>query len=184
MLPKLSYIQKNKLLLPSLGIGLLLSWFLAFSKTFDAITLHRKLNAESVQENDISFNPVYVQRKQAALDRILKGYQVGEEWSDLLWMRGSEIAAKQNVGIEYTAGKTVAESDSTSVGLVQSLQFYGNFVQLVKLIDTLERSSGIGKISAMQIKAPKQDLLDEQVGENMLKLDFKGLRDTYLKRRL
>jgi len=182
MLPKLSYIQKNKLLLPSLGIGLLLSWFLAFSKTFDAIILHRKLNAEAVQENDVSFNPVYVQRKQAALDRILKGYQVGEEWSDLLWMRGSEIAAKQNVGIEYTAAKPLAERDSTSVGLVQSLQFYGNFVQLVKLIDTLERSFGIGKISAMQIKAPKQDFSSDSARKNMLRLDFKGVDEMSLKR--
>ncbi|RQO69374.1 hypothetical protein DBR43_14910 [Pedobacter sp. KBW06] len=175
MPPKLNYIQKNKLLLPLVGIGLLLSWFLAFSKTFDAILLHRKLNVDTVQENDISFNPVYVQRKQAALDRILKGYQVGEDWSDLLWMRGSEIAAKHRVGIEYTAANTSSESDSTTVGRLQSLKFYGNFVQLVKLIDTLEKTSGIGKISAMQIKAPKQDLLNDSARKNMLSLDFKGL---------
>ena len=181
MVPKLSYIQKNKLLLPLLGIGLLLSWFLAFSKTFDAIMLHRKLNAASAQENDISFNPVYVQRKQAALDRILKEYQVGEEWSDLLWMRGSEIAAKQNVGIEYTATKVSLESDSTMVGRVQSLKFYGDFLQLVKLIDTLERSSGIGKISALQIKAPKQDFVNERARKNILRRDLRGMEVMFLK---
>ncbi|NQX41321.1 hypothetical protein SAMN05421820_107137 [Pedobacter steynii] len=175
MLPKLNYIQKNKLLLPLLGIGLLLSWFLAFSKTFDAIMLHRKLNAESAQKNDISFNPVYVQRKLEALDRILKGYLVGEDWNDLLWMRGSEIAARQNVGIEYSATKISTETDSTTLGKAQSLKFYGNFVQLVKLIDTLERSSKIGKISALQFNAPKPDLLNEQAGKNVLRLDFKGL---------
>lgn len=182
MFPKLNYIQRNKLLLPLLGVGILLSWFLAFSKTFDAIMLHRKLNVESVQESDISFNAVYVQRKQAALDRILKGYQVGEEWNDLLWMKGSEIAARQNVGIEYAVAKTSGESDSTTVGRVQSLKFYGNFIQLVKLIDTLERSSKIGKISALQLKAPKVDLLNEQAGKNELRLDFKGLDEQSFKK--
>lgn len=176
MIPKLSYIQKNKLLLPLLAVGLLLSWFLAFNKTFDAIALHNKLKTESAQENDLSFNPVYAQRKQAALDRILKGYQVGLEWNDLLWMKGSEIAAKQQVGIEYTATKVSSEADSTDVGMVQSLQFYGNFIQLVKLIDTLEKSPGIGKISALQIKAPKLDLLSDKAGKNVLRIDFKGIK--------
>lgn len=182
MLPKLNYIQKNKLLLPLLGVGLLLSWYLAFSKTFDVVMIHRKLNVDSARENDVSFNPAYVQRKQAALDRILKEYQVREDWSELLWMRGSEIAAKQNVGIEYTAEKPLAESDSTTIGKVQSLHFYGSFVQLVKLIDTLEKSSGIGKISAMRITAPKQEALNDDAKRNMLRLDFRGMDGMSLKK--
>lgn len=176
MLPKLNYTQKNKLLLPLFGIGLLLSWFLAFDKTYDAIKLNHKLTEEEAGENDISFNPRYVQRKKAALEDILKGYQVEENWNDQLWMKGSEIAAKQNVGIDYTVSKPSAESDSTAVGMVQALNFYGNYVQLVRLVDTLERSSRIGKISALQIKAPRPDLLNDKVGKNVMRIDFKGMK--------
>jgi len=50
------------------------------------------------------------------------------------------------------------------------------------VIDTLERSSGIGKISAMQIKAPKQDFLSDSLRKNMLRVDFKGMDGMSLKR--
>lgn len=39
----------------------------------------------------------------------------------------------------------------------------------------MEKSSGIGKISPMQIKAPKQDFLNDSAKKNMLRLDFKGM---------
>lgn len=175
MLNRFSYIQKNKLLLPVFGIGLLLCWFLAFSKTFDAVKLNNKLSEESNLGSDISFNPTYVQRKLAALDKILKGYKVTEDWNDKLWIQSSAIAAKQNVGVDFVLNKITAESDSTSAGMTQSLYFYSNYVQLVKLVDTLESLNGIGRISALQVKAPKADLADEKSKKCVLRLDFRAL---------
>lgn len=175
MSAKFSYTNRKKMLLPLFGLGLLLSWFLAFSKTFEAVTLHSKLSAKSDQGNDLSFNPVYVQRKQVALDQLLNGYGVGDDWNDHLWMKVSEIAAKRNVSIDYTATKPPIEKDSVAVGMTQSLYFYGNYVQLVRLIDTLESISKIGKISSLQLKAPNPDILNERAGKNILRLDFKGL---------
>ncbi|MNY32955.1 hypothetical protein D3C86_1672030 [compost metagenome] len=163
------------MLLPLFGLGLLLSWFLAFSKTFEAVKLHGKLNAGLDQRKDLSFNPVYIQRKQAALDQLLNGYRVGEDWNDQLWMKVSEIAAKRNVSIDYTATKPPIEKDSATIGMTQSLYFYGNYVQLVRLIDTLESVSKIGKISGLQLKAPNPEILNERAGKNVLRLDFKGL---------
>ncbi|TCC97716.1 hypothetical protein [Pedobacter hiemivivus] len=174
MLSRLDHIQKNKLLLPLFVLGLLLCWFLAFDKTFEAVKLNRKLKEKSEKVNDISFNPAYVQQKLAALNLILKSYKVDEQWNDKLWMQSSAIAAKQNVSVDFTLERPPVEVDSTSVGRSQSLYFYGGFIQLVKLVDTLERSTGIGKISALQVKAPKTDVVGDRGKKCVLRLDFRG----------
>lgn len=156
-------------------LGLLLCWFLAFNKTFDAVKLNRKLKEESEKGNDISFNPAYVQQKLAALNGILKSYKIDEEWNDKLWMQSSAIAARQNVSVDFTLDRPSAEVDSTSVGKSQALYFYGGFIQLVKLVDTLERTRAIGKISALQVKAPKADLVGDRGKKCVLRLDFRGI---------
>ena len=178
MLNNLDPIKKNKLLLPVFILGLLLCWFLAFNKTFDAFRLNRKLKEDAEKGNDISFNPAHVQQKLAALNLILKGYRVDEEWNDQLWIQSSATAARQNVGVDFTLDKPVADADSSSVGRsqkAQSLYFYGGFIQLVKLVDTLERTGRIGKIAALQVKAPKADLVGDRNKKCMLRLDFKGM---------
>lgn len=172
MLNRLDPIKKNKLLLPVFVMGILLSWFLAFSKTFDAVGLNRKLKDASEKENDISFNPSYIQQKLSALDLILKGYKVKEDWNDHLWMQASSIAAKKNVSIDFTLDRPSAEIDSTLIGETQSLYFYGDFIQHVKLVDTLERVRGIGKISALQFKASKRDVVGNREKISALRLDF------------
>jgi hypothetical protein len=177
MLNRLDPIKKNKLLLPFFIIGLLLCWFLAFSKTFDAMALNSKLKEASEKENDISFNPSFVQQKLSSLDLILKGYKVKEDWKDHLWMQASSIAAKQNVSIDFTLDKASADVDSILVASqrMQSLYFYGGFIQLVKLVDTLERVKGIGQVSALQLKAPKKDVPSGGAYRCVLRLDFKGM---------
>lgn len=175
MLSGISYVQKNKMLLPLFAVGLLLCWFLAFNKTYDAVVLNYKLSNESETANDISFNPAYVERQLVALDLILKGYKVGEAWNDELWMQSSAIATKLGVSVDFTLNKPSAEADSTAVGQSQSLYFYGRYVQLVKLIDTLEGLPGIGKVSALQVKGPKAGLGSEREGKCELRVDFKAI---------
>ncbi|TKC09095.1 hypothetical protein [Pedobacter frigoris] len=174
MLSKLNYVQKNKLLLPLLVAGLLLCWFLAFSKTFDAIKLNHKLNDDSSKNSDISFNPVYTQRKLSALNEILKGYKVAGQWNDQLWMQSSAIAAKNGVAVDFTLNKPGLEPDSTQVGQSQTLYFHGRFVQLVKVIDTLESLKGIGRISGLKIRAPKADAEGDKQSKSELRVDFRA----------
>lgn len=179
MLDKLSYMRKNKLLLPLAGLGIVLCWFLAFSKTFEAVRRNAQLSRQVQAGTDISFNPQHSRRKLDALEGILKSYQVREDgWSNELWMKASAIAVKQGVGIDYTmraAWSVMAEKDTSAVGLSQVLYFYGDYTKLVRLVDTLERSRGIGKISALQIKAPKADVVGERAGRNVMKIEFRAL---------
>lgn len=175
MLNRLDPIKKNKLLLPLFILGLILCWFLAFNKTFDALKLNAQLTRTSEKGNDISFNPSYVQQKLLSLDLILKGYKVKNDWNDILWMQASSIAASQQVAIDFTLDRPSAEVDSNSVEQGQSLYFQSGFIQLVKLMDTLERVKGIGKVSALQLKAPKRDVVGDIEKRCVLRIDFKGL---------
>lgn len=161
--------------MPLTIVGFIMAWILAFSNTFHAFLLNRTLAEASTVSADLSFNPKYLLRKQVALNHILKGYEVDKDWSDQLWLRCSALASSQNVGLDYTLTKPMNEMDSTKVGIVQSLYFYGNYRQLLKLMDTLEKSPGIGKISAIQVKAPKPDLQNERANKNILRIDFKAL---------
>lgn len=168
--------------------GILLCWVLAFSKTFDALRLNQDLTEQESLRNDISFNPVYTQRKLTALERILKAYQVKEElWSNTLWMKASAAAAKQGATIDYTVLKT-QERDTTLAGMAQSLHCYGSFTQLVKVIDTLERTPGIGKLSALQLKGPKDkgNFSGAAAGgtrnaQCVLRLDFRAIANKEIK---
>jgi len=179
MFKNLSYTQKNKLLLPLAGVGLLICWFFAFGKTYQAVKLNYELAIEQQVVTDLSFNPEHTQRKLSALTVILKAYHVKEgDWSNDLWMKSSALAMKQQVGIDYTITKPLAEKDTTSLGINQTLYCYGNYVQLVKLLDTLERTNGIGRISGLQIKAPKDDANGERAAQCTMKLEFKGLTES------
>lgn len=178
MLSKFSYIQKNKFLLPVAGLGILLCWFFAFNKTFEAIKLNNELKGQAVVSSDISFNPVHTEKKLAALKGILKSYRVNpSEWSNELWMKASAIAMKQQVGIDYTKSKPVIEKDTATAGISETIYCYGNYIQLVKLIDTLERIPAIGKISALQVKAPKEDVIGPRAGQCVLRIEFRGITE-------
>ena len=176
MLKRMSYSRKNKLLLPVAALGMALCWFFAISRTFEAVKLHAELQREVETGNDISYNGAHTQKKLEALRGILKSYKVhGENWSNELWMRASAIAMKGQVGIDYTMTRPEAEIDTTRIGSTETLYCYGRYLQLVKLVDTLERSKGIGKISALQIKSPKEEIRGERAGQCALKIEFKGL---------
>lgn len=178
MFSKFSYIQKNKFLLPVAGLGILLCWFFAFNKTFEAIKLNNELKSQAVTSSDLSFNPLHTEKKLAALKSILKSYRVNpSEWSNELWMKASSIAMKQQVGIDYTKSKPIVEKDTTITGISETIYCYGQYIQLVKLIDTLERTPAIGKISALQVRAPKEDVVGARAGQCVLRIEFRGITE-------
>lgn len=160
------------------GLGILLCWYFAFSRTFEAVKLHEQLQGEAEASSDISYHPAHTQKKLDALRSILKSYKVSpENWSNELWMKASAMAIKQQTGIDYNVTRPTAEMDTTTIGSTETIYCYGHYINLVKLIDTLERSQGIGKISALQIKSPKVDTRGERAGLCVLKMEFKGLTD-------
>jgi hypothetical protein len=175
MLKQISFVRKNKFLPPAAVVLLILCWVLAFDKTYEAIRINRELQSQMPGEEDIAYNPNHTERKLAALNKILKSYQINEsDWSNQLWMRASAISAKYQVGIDYTLTKVSADKDTTQIGLAENLVCYGDYLQLVRIVDTLEKIQGIGRVSALQIKAPKEDATGERAKQCMMKIAFRG----------
>ena len=174
MFKQFSYQQKNKLLLPFTAVISLLCWYLAFSKTYTAVQVNRDLKAQTDTAIDLSFHPAYMQRKLTALKQILKSYQVNTtDWGNELWMKTSAMAMKHNAGIEYTIA--AVEQDTASRAKIETIYCYGSFSQLVRLIDTIERSKNIGAIAALQLKSPKNEATGERAHQCVLQLEFKGI---------
>jgi hypothetical protein len=179
MFNKISYSQKNKLLVPVILVLVILCWLLAFNKTFEAIRMHAQLsdnNPPGDIDQDVSFNPNYLKRKLHALDLILESYSVNEkQWIDDVWLTVSALAASKKVDIDFTATKPITEIDSNTAGVRQSLLFYGDYLSLVKLLDTLEHTSRIGRISGVQISSQSKEVQTGTVDKCKMEVRLQGL---------
>lgn len=154
-------------------------WFLAFNKTFDAMKVHFQLkNISRFKDNDqdLSFNSKYSERKAQALNKILESYRVDRKhWNNDVWLTVSSLAASQKVEIDFNAIKPQVEADTNAVGVEQSFLFYGDYISLVKLLDKLEKTSNIGRISGVQIKTQSKDLTGSSMDICQLELNFQGI---------
>lgn len=176
MLDRFSYNQKYKALLPAAGIGLLICWYCSFSRTVEAVQRNHQLQAAAADHSDISFNPAYSERKRKALSEILKSYRVSDaEWSNELWMKASSMAARQDIHIAYARAAAPAATDTITAGKKETLYGYGGYLQLVRLLDTLEKTPHIGRISGLQIRIPKEDGSGVKRASCMMRVDFRGI---------
>jgi len=174
---KLSYSVKNKLLLPAVIVLLLLSWNLAFKKTYDAIVLNRQLNKASTEASDLSDNPDFLKRKAEVLTLVLNRYKVdSSDWNNEFWLNVSSAAVNRGLEVIYRPEKNALKTDSVQTGLNQSIQFRGEFKGLVQLLDTLEKSKGLGKIVSIRFEKEKRDFSDDRPEKILLKTDFRAIQ--------
>jgi hypothetical protein len=172
MLSNLSYHIKNRLLLAGAVVLTLLSWNLAFRKTYDAINLNAELNKKLDQKSDLSVNPHYLKQKHQVLNRVLKQYTLDSaEWKNDFWLNVSRVAAHKEVSINYNPSATRALSDSVSHIAKEEIAFKSDFKKLVTLLDSLERMKGAGLISSTRFQKEKKLNISE--AENLyLKASF------------
>jgi hypothetical protein len=179
MFSNIDFTQKNKFFTPAIIVLVIVCWFLAFNKTYQTIKIYYQLNSDiqpGKDFQDLSFNPKYNDRKLRALNDILKSYDVNKkQWSNDVWLSVSSLAASQKVAVDFTATKPPIEVDSNSVGVKQTFLFYGDYLNLVKLLDTLEHTSKIGRISGLLIKVQKEDINLAAVDKCKLEVTLQGL---------
>ena len=123
MLQKLP-IKKSYLLPAGTILLVLLSYQLAFKKTIAAWQLNTSLNRQLAQSVDVSAEPVYLERKNANLKKIISLYQADTtEFRSSIISTIAEIAGREQVSLsEVPAGdpgfhtpKFIIESDATIV---------------------------------------------------------------------
>lgn len=138
-----------------------LAWVGSFQKTIAAIWLNRQLTQaqQADAEPDAGFRQLA--RKHTFYQQVLKGYQVrNQDRENRLWQSVSGLAIYSEVDISYDKQKVIAETDTIAImkGTVYDrFRFRGQYRRLLSLLDTIEKSKGIGRLSEVSITLPKQD---------------------------
>lgn len=129
-----------------------LSYHFALRNTIASWKLNESLKASLAKSTDISYNPVYLNRKKANLDQILASYE-----TDTANFRSQAIsnlaitAAKNNVRLTEVPGPETTVRAGKFVA--QPLRFEGDYFSLIRFLDQVQRSSGIGVVRSVSIKA-------------------------------
>ena len=145
----------------------------AITHTLDEWRDNKKLKLQVSRQNDVADQPDYLERKNANLDEILKLYR-----SDTLNYRSeaittiSIIAGKYNVRL--TGAPVQDKTYRTEKYLLQKLSFAGDYFSLIRFLQQVEATGGIGKLRSCTLNGPgsrdkaSRDLITEVVFEILI----------------
>lgn len=144
-------IKKDYLLIGASLLLLFMSYQLAFKKTLEAWHIHKQLNSRLIQASDLSFQPVYLERKNHNLDNILNLYK-----TDTVLFRSNAISAIAAIAEkEHVKLSEVPRQDPlyhTDQFIVQKLDFEGAYFNMVKVLNTLQATHGFGVVRSAGFK--------------------------------
>ncbi|MGV8879637.1 MAG: hypothetical protein ACOH2A_11465 [Sphingobacteriaceae bacterium] len=150
MLKKLTFKPEHGLALAT-GLLLLLSYQLAFKKTFMAYGRYRELRSVSAPPQDLSYQPAYLERKDQNLRRILQSYTL-----DSVAFRSHALGVitsiAEKVGIKLTGVPVRDPSYHTTLFRVQRLDFEGDYFSMLRMIQLLQSQPGIGVLRSLKFK--------------------------------
>jgi len=154
-------IKKEYLLLGAVVLLLVLCYQLAFRKTADAWHIHKQLQSQLAQSSNVNFQPGYSERKSANIGRILNLYKADTiNFRSNIISRISSIAEKENVKLSELPTEDLARHQKQLI--IQKLGFEGDYFSLIKTINHLQATSGIGIMRSITIKKPDLHTLQGQ----------------------
>lgn len=155
MLEKLSSRHKKILSYVLAVLVFYLCYVLAFAPTLDAVSLHSELQSEKKDELVMEGSYTNLQRKNNFYKVALKAYHVkNEEREQRLWQAVSGMAIAQQVDISLEPQLALAVDTTMHKEIVeQHFNFTGDYFGLVKLLDTLHRNQGNGRIGKLKISS-------------------------------
>jgi hypothetical protein len=130
---------------------LLLSYRLAFKHTIEAWQIHSELQAKLTRSAELSYQPGYLERKSANIDKIISQYK-----ADTTAFRSniintiSTIAEKENVKLTEVPVQDV--SYRTNHFMIEKLGFVGDYFSLLRLAHDLQLMGNIGIVRSEQWK--------------------------------
>ncbi|CAH0304185.1 hypothetical protein SRABI27_04858 [Pedobacter sp. Bi27] len=178
MLEKLSPKNKKVIMVLLMAMVVYLAYVFSFEKAISAVALNRQLKqTEHIgQEPDAAFPQL--EKKHAFYQAVLKGYKVRrEDRENRLWQSISAMAIAKNVDINFSPNLGNVEKDTSELArgiVVQKFIFKGKYFDMVKLLDTLEKSQGIGRISGAKLMKKKENGSEEKSDKLTLELQIVG----------
>jgi len=153
MLKQLPF-KKQHLLTCATIVLLLLSYQFAFKRTIEAWQINKNLKTQIARSSDLSLQPAYLERKSNNLNKILSLYK-----TDTVAFRSniistiSLIAEKEGVKLsDVPLQNALYRSDKY---IIQKLSFEGGYFSLVKVLNQLQNSPGIGVVRSVTLKMQK-----------------------------
>lgn len=133
-------------------ITLIFSYQLAFKKTVEAWQLHSSLKKQIVQSSDVSYQPGYLERKNANLEKIIGLYMAdtANYRSNILSVI-SKIAEGEQVKLSEVPSQQPAFH--TSEFTIQQLKFEGDYFTLERTLNKLQQTSGAGILRSAKISS-------------------------------
>jgi len=128
-------------------------YIFAFRQTLVAFQLNRTLSGEDKVEKGIGYSYPYLQKKDFFYRDVVNLYRLRDgDIEQRLWQAVSGVAIASKVDI--TLDPQVAIADSMVVDHISehAFSFNGSYFALVKLLDTLHKTPGIGRISKLKIE--------------------------------
>jgi len=151
----ISYKVRSRLLLIASGLIMLLSWPLALKKTWQEIALNKELKGKD-EGNLLSYNPNHLKEKQEILGSLLTRYTLDSaEWKNEFWMKVSGAASRSKISVNYNPDLRSSTSVPDSALMNQRISFVADYRDLVLLMDTLEKTQGVGFLCSASFKKVK-----------------------------
>lgn len=155
MLEKLSLKTKKLALGLLMLLVLYLAYLLSFKKAISAAVLNAQLKAVGEGGAEPPLAMAQLEREHGFYLAVLKGYQVrSEDRESRLWQSVSGMAITTGTAIGFSPETVTAFSDTAAVDstvLFDSFTFSGGYKNLVRLLDTLSKAKGIGRIAAAKL---------------------------------
>lgn len=178
MLDKLDFKKKQLLLIAFAVLLLYIAYQFSFKNAFEAMRLNSQLQKDKHSESGQTFSYPQIERKDEFCAAIIRRYKVKkEDRENYLWQSLSGMAIANHVEISFAQGNVLsADTSALSKGtVVNQFNFRGPYVNVVRLLDTVSKSPGIGKIHMLKLESPRKEGQKGDAGKLTLVLGLKGL---------
>jgi hypothetical protein len=147
-----SYKTRNRLLFITAPLLLIFCYFLALKPTVDAVGLNKNLHKQVDQVNHLSADPVAEADRLRRINTILNQYKADTTaWRDGFWMQASHLASINAISIIYDQKNSIQTVGNDSMISGLEIQFVGKYHNLLRLIDSMEKSRGLGLLSSLEM---------------------------------
>ena len=171
--------KKRLLLYLIMVIVTYVSWISSFQKSISAISLNRQLKQNQREQVLPDAGLSQLNRKHIFYQKVLKGYQVRTaDRENRLWQSVSGMAIACQVEIAYDKEKLRVEADTLALmkgSTADRFRFSGNYHRILSLLDTMEKRSGIGRLSDLSIIKSKVETAEVKPGQLEVELTLSGI---------
>ncbi|MDO3645235.1 hypothetical protein [Mucilaginibacter sp. L3T2-6] len=149
-------LQYNKIVFAAvLVVFLLICYRLSISRTVEAWQLNKQLTSRSAHISDISVQPSYIVRKGRNIKNILGLYRIDS--AELRNNIISKIASMADIeNVHLSEAPMQSAPDSTSKAVLQQLNFAGNYGNILKFLNKLQHTRGLGLVRTVIIQRDKK----------------------------